>query len=1479
MQELFYDFRDSCGCGIIASFHNKPSRSIAEDAMTALGRMVHRGAIAADGKSGDGCGLLLSTPDSFFRKVASTHGHSLPGKYAVGVIFFTSELQKQVVEEVLRQYDLKLLFYRDVPVDKDVLGELALKTLPAITHAFIVPNSPVTDHRFDSFLYLSRKTIENKLKGEKDFYIASLSQSVVSYKGLVKPDNLKAFFIDLQQDDFETGFALFHQRFSTNTLPRWSLAQPFRTLAHNGEINSIEGNRYTVYVNTEKVESSVFSDDEVKNLLPVLDKNTSDSGSVDNMFEFLIENGVDFFKAMSSMFPPAWQNLPKQDSKLRAFYEYLTANFEAWDGPAAVNFTDGRYLATVMDRNGLRPAKYIITKDGRFLIASELGVLDIEEEMIVEQGKLNGGEIIALDTRYGKILKNDEIRDYLKKSQPYDEWLSKNQIYLVEHVEENFIDDRDYKCENLNELQRYHNYTHEVVESIISPMANEGKEETGSMGDDTPMACFSNIHRNFTDYFRQRFAQVTNPPIDPLREKLIMSLSVTIGARGNILKDLPENAIGIRLNSPVLSKEKIDAIKAIGNPPEFYENEYYKSKVFSTAFESNLQQSLYKLAHEVAESIEKEGISIAILDDRDLSENLKTIPMPMVLGYLNSFLLKRKLRGRVSLIAASGEIIDSHSCAVMIAFGATAVYPYLLYSTAVQLAERAAQKSKASVQKNQKLALKNVNKALNSGLLKIMSKMGICAVDSYQHSCLFDIIGLSNEITGDCFRGAKAFLGGFTYADIEEKIALQHKKAFSAQKFSNQYALPVGSFYKYMPKGEYHDYSPDVSIAIRKFAQTQQKEDYAVVQNRINNRGLYMLRDFLTVQPNRQPVPLDLVEPVEKITARFNSAAMSLGSISPEAHEAIAEAMNILGGMSNSGEGGEDGKRYGTVKNSRIKQVASGRFGVTPAYLRSADELQIKLAQGAKPGEGGQLPGSKVTPLIATLRYTIPGVTLISPPPHHDIYSIEDLAQLIFDLKQVNPKARVSVKLVSSAGVGTIAVGVAKAYADKIIISGSDGGTGAAQLSSIKFAGNPWELGLVEAHNALKANNLRSLVELQTDGGLKTGMDVVKAAILGAESYGFGTVLLNAVGCKILRVCHLNKCSVGIATQDEKLREYYTGTVNGVVSYLTNVAEEVREILAKLGYTSLTDIVGKTELLSVVENDFASKFDFSFLLSSLPGENTQQTLRNEPFDKHIFEKDVFQQVKSAIDYPFSQVLYKGIINNTNRSFGTYTSGMIAEKHGDEGLPKDTIIYQLTGNAGQSFGAFLSQGMSLYLEGSANDYVGKGMRGGRIVVKPKDVSKTMSIAGNTCLYGATGGKLFVVGTVGERFAVRNSGALAVVEGTGDHACEYMTGGTVVILGKTGYNFGAGMTGGAAFVYDEDLSFFDKVNMELVKIERIDTEETEEARQYLKQILRSYVLRTKSARGKKILENFLGELRFFWLVTPKDMKAPLNPFEGN
>ncbi|MCS7004052.1 MAG: glutamate synthase large subunit [Cytophagales bacterium] len=1480
MRELLTSFRDNCGFGLIANVNNTPSRQMTLDAIQALSRMIHRGAIAADGKSGDGAGFLFSMPKKFIKKIALQANVELPQQYAVAMMFMTHQEQKQLFVEACEKNDLKVLFFRDVPTDKNALGKLAIESMPMIVQAVVAPASLMAGKRFMPLVYLTRKDAENAIRNTekgKDFYVCSFSDTVISYKGLVMPQYVKEFYLDLQDEDFETGFALFHQRFSTNTLPKWALAQPFRTLAHNGEINSIQANRLNFQINCESLTSQVFTPEEIERLFPILDKGTSDSGSVDNVFEFLMMNGVDFFKAIRSLIPAPWQNIPQLDSKLRAFYEFTSCSFEAWDGPAAISFTNGRYLACVLDRNGLRPAKYVITKDNRVLISSEYGCLEFQDEEILEQGKLQSGQMIAIDTKYGKILKNEDINEYLSNSQPYSKWLNENLTYLIEQADENFIEFDDYYYDNLVEMQRYHNYTNEVVEQIIQPMIESGKEETGSMGDDTPMAAFSKVQRNFTDFFRQKFAQVTNPPIDPLRERMVMSTSVMIGQRSDILCEKPSNAKMIKAMSPILSKEELDVILAYGTSSKAMFDKDFKSQVFYTGFTQNLRESLYELGAKVEKSVLENGVHIVILDDRCLDKNTLLIPMPMAIGFLNTYLMRKKIRSKVSIVAITGEVYDSHSACVMMAYGAIALYPYLLYATGVQITDRLSG-GKAPAKKK-KAALKKIQKALNAGMLKNMSKMGICTMESYQNAALFDIIGLHQQIIDECFPASIGLIPGLTYEDIEFRLRKYHKEAFKLQVIKKMYPLEVGSFYKYMDNGEYHDFSPDVAKQITKVARTLNPADYQVLKERINNRGLRFIRDFFELNPDRAPIHIDEVEPIESITKRFTSAAMSLGSISPEAHEAIAEAMNSIGAMSNSGEGGEDKARFGTIKNSRIKQVASGRFGVTPAYLRSADEIQIKIAQGAKPGEGGQLPGFKVTPLIASLRCTIPGVTLISPPPHHDIYSIEDLAQLIFDLKQVNPKALVSVKLVSSTGVGTIAVGVAKAYADKIIISGSEGGTGAAQLNSIKFAGNPWELGLAEAHNALKVNHLRDSVELQTDGGLKTGLDVIKAAILGAESFGFGTAILTAVGCKILRVCHLNKCSVGIATQDEQLRAHYKGTVQGIIYYLRSVAQEVREILAYLGYRSLNDIIGKTELLKVVNDEFAQKFDFSSVLMNEPGVQRKIKLRNEPFDKNEFEKGVLEEVLPTIKNPKYPIVVHREIKNVNRSFGALISGTIAEYYGDEGLPKETITINLKGYAGQSFGAFLSNGMYLHLEGTANDYVGKGMRGGQIVIVPQNLEKHLSLAGNTCLYGATGGKLFVAGSVGERFAVRNSGALAVVEGTGDHPCEYMTGGTVVVLGETGYNFGAGMTGGVAFVYDKKGNFTDKMNPELIKVERIDTDEGDEGRNYLKKILRSYHFRTQSKIAKHILDNFRDELRFFWLVTSKDMKAPLNPNEGN
>ncbi|WP_027390757.1 glutamate synthase large subunit [Chrysiogenes arsenatis] len=1470
------DFKDSCGFGLLAHIYNKASHAMLSDSIHALSRMMHRGAVAADGKTGDGCGLLCSMPHRFFQSIATEQGASLPSQYAVAVLFLTDpERQKAVFTEYCERNDLRVLLFRDVPLNTEVLGEHALAMLPTIIQAIVVPDSIIATRRFDALLYLTRREVEHTLSNDSDFYIPSFSRRVISYKGLVMPRYLRQLYPDLTRTDFEISFALVHQRFSTNTLPKWKLAQPLRSVAHNGEINSIQANRTNATAKMAGVRSSVFSQEELQRIFPIMDKGVSDSGSLDNMFEFLIANGMDFFKAIRCLIPPPRHNVSNMAAKLRSFYEYHAGAFEPWDGPAAVSVTDGRYVGCILDRNGLRPAKYIVTNDDRLIIASEYGVLDVDPKNVRERGRLQSGQMIAADLLHGKIFTSADIDKYLMRSQPYSQWLTDHTYFLQEFIERQFEDISDYTYPNLIELQRYHNYTNEVVDLIINPMWKGGKEATGSMGDDTPIAAFSDIQRNFTDFFRQKFAQVTNPPIDPIREKTVMSTTIGFGEVGNILTETAERAKRLKTISPILSRDIFDALLSFGdtNRPRF--EPCYKHAIFSTAYQGNtLHESLDALGLKVMRAVIEQGVRLIILDDRDLDAHHKIIPMAMATGFIHQALLRSQVRYQCSIIVTTGEVMDSHSAAVMLGYGATAIYPYLLYATALDMCQSA-----GGGRKEFRQALKHTFDAMSKGILKIMSKMGISTVSSYRNSALFDIIGLSRNVVESCFQGSSLLLPGLDFADIDERIEKIHRQVFHQNYLKKLYPLEIGGFYKHNNGWEYHDFGPKVITQIHRFAEVRTREEYIKFRDMIAGRGLKMVRDCLEYQSPNAPIPVDEVESIASICRRFDSAAMSLGALSPEAHEALAEAMNIIGGMSNSGEGGEATTRYGTIKNSKIKQIASGRFGVTPAYLRSAEEIQIKVAQGAKPGEGGQLPGEKVTPLIASLRFTIPGVTLISPPPHHDIYSIEDLAQLIFDMKQINPEARVSVKLVSTDGVGTIAAGVAKAYADKIIISGSDGGTGAAQFASIKFAGNPWEFGLSQAHKALKGNHLRGLVEVQTDGGLKIGNDVVKAALLGAESYGFGTPLLAILGCKLLRVCHLNRCTVGIATQDENLRAHYVGTVEKVVSYLENVAQDVREILASLGFRTLEDIIGHTELLRPKDDPLAQKFDFSALLTPVAGVNTRQAASNKPFDDNAFEKDVLREATPVIRNPKETIVIEREIQNVHRSFGTLLSGEIARYYGDEGLPKDAISIKLRGVAGQSLGAFLVQGVSITLSGIGNDYVGKGMNGGRIVVMPQIYRDNYSVIGNTCLYGATGGKLFASGTAGERFAVRNSGALAVVEGTGDHACEYMTGGTVVILGQTGINFGAGMTGGVAFIYDNNKSFIDRMNSELVEAKRIDVDDDNEGKLYLKKILISYHNYTRSPKARMILDNFREELAAFWMVTPKDMKAPLNPKDGD
>ena len=1471
---LAEEFKDACGFGLLAHIKNRPSHALVEDAIRALSRMMHRGAVAADGKTGDGCGLLCSMPTRFMRRVGEESGHSLPEQFAVAMLFLTDEeRQLQVFEEVCTRNDLLLLFVREVPLNTEALGEYALGMLPRIRQAFVVPAALIATRRFDALLYLTRKEIEHRLSGDRDFYIPSFSRKTVAYKGLVMPSYLRTLYPDLQQEDFESAFAVFHQRFSTNTLPRWRLAQPMRTLAHNGEINSLHGNRFNARHKFNEAVSTVFSDEELARLFPLFEEGGSDSTSLDNMLEFLLANGIDFFKAIRSLIPPPRHNVAHMPSRLRSFYEYTSAAFEPWDGPAAVSVTDGRYVGCILDRNGLRPAKYLITSDDRLLISSEYGVLDLPPELIRERGRLQSGEMIAADLEQGQIFYTRDIDRYLMESQPYSEWLTDRTYYLQEFIEHQFDDLRDYACVDLAEKQRLFNLTHESLEVIVRPMLEAGKEPTGSMGDDTPMAAFSTEPRNFTDFFRQNFAQVTNPPIDPYREKAVMSATIGFGELGNPLIEMPERAHRLKSISPILSRDIFDALLSFGDPTRPRFEPCYKYGVFATAFAGDLRDSLKQLGERVIAAVRDAAVHIVVLDDREVDAGHKVIPMAMAVGFLNQRLLTEKLRHRVNLVAVTGEVNDSHAACVLLGYGVTAIYPWLLYATSFELCRR-----KELSPKEIRRSLKNLYDAMTKGILKIISKMGISTVSSYRNAALFDIIGLSRELVADCFAGSSLHLPGLGYAEIEQRLERQHRAVFRETFMTPVYPLKVGSFFQNNAGSEYHDFGAQSVVLMHAFAATLERADYLEFRALIENRGRRFIRDFFTWNSDRPPLPLDQVESVEAITRRFDSAAMSLGSISPETHEALAEAMNLLGGASNSGEGGEDPARLKTSRNSKIKQVASGRFGVTPEYLRSAEQIQIKVAQGAKPGEGGQLPGDKVTPLIASLRYTVPGVTLISPPPHHDIYSIEDLAQLIFDLRQVNPKAKISVKLVSCAGVGTIATGVAKCYADRIVISGCEGGTGAAPQTSIKYAGNPWELGLAEAHNSLKANHLRELVELQTDGGLKTGTDVVKAAMLGAESYAFGTTLLVMLGCKMLRVCHLNRCSVGVATQDQTLREHFVGTVEKVVAYLRNVAEDVREILARLGYRSLDELIGRSDLLKVIDHPEANRFDFSRVLQRIAGIDTCQR-PNPPFDDNAFEKAVLQEVLPAIRDPRAEVIVERSIRNINRSFGALLSGEVAHYYGNQGLPREAITLRLTGVAGQSLGAFLVDGLNILLSGVGNDYVGKGMHGGRIIIIPGVYQEGASAVGNTCLYGATGGKLFVAGTAGERFAVRNSGALAVVEGTGDHACEYMTGGTVVILGETGINFGAGMTGGAAFIYDRAKNFIDKLNRELVEARRIDVDDDSDGKIYLKKILLSYHNRTRSPKARRLLDNFREELAYFWMVTPKDMRAPLNPKEGD
>lgn len=1469
------EFRDNCGFGLVAHIEGQASHDLLQTAINSLTCMTHRGGIAADGMTGDGCGLLMQKPDAFLRAVANEQfGVELSENYGVGMVFFSreeakAEYARNILNQEIIQQGLEVVGWRNVPYDDKYCGSMARECMPAIEQIFV--NAGNTDkEQLAVKLFVARRKAENQLAEDEDFYICSLSTTVLSYKGLMMPVDLPNFYLDLQDPRMEVAMCTYHQRFSTNTLPKWPLAQPFRMLAHNGEINTIRGNRNWAKARISKFRSAAIPN--IEEIAPLVNSTGSDSSSMDNMLELLVTSGMDLYQAIRLIMPPSWQNMEDLDEALRGFYTYNSFHMEPWDGPAGVVLTDGRFAACALDSNGLRPSRWVMTKNGYLTAASEIGVNDYKPEDVIAKGRVGPGQILVVDTQEGKILHTDDVGNYLKVRQPYAQWIKEKSFYVESTLAEHIPELKPLTADERGQHMKMFQVTFEEIDQVMRPLAEKGAEGTGSMGDDTPIAVLSRKVRPLYDYFRQQFAQVTNPPIDSLRETIVMSLETRMGRELDVFEETPEHANRVILTSPLLSPAKYFNLLHLERPD-------YESFHISLSYDPDvgLKQAIKDVVA-ATENAVRAGKVLLFISERLPQKGQLVINALMATAAIHQNLNEKGLRCESNLIVETASARDAHQIACLIGYGATAVYPYMSYDVIDHMVDHNILKLPAYK------AHKNYRKGINKGLLKILSKMGISTISSYRGAELFEIVGLADEVTELCFPDSLSRIQGATFEHIENDQKILAKETWSARK-----GLQPGGLLKYIHGGEYHMINPDVVRTIQEAVRTGDFEKYRAFAQLVDNRPLSALRDMLTLREDVDPVDIDEVEPLENILKCFDSAGMSLGALSPEAHEALAQAMNRLGGRSNSGEGGEDPARFNTDKVSKIKQIASGRFGVTPHYLVNAEVLQIKIAQGAKPGEGGQLPGRKVNELIAKLRYSVPGVTLISPPPHHDIYSIEDLAQLIFDLKQVNPDAMVSVKLVAGPGVGTIAAGVAKAYADFITISGHDGGTGASPLTSIRYAGTPWELGLSEVQQALRSNDLRGRIRLQTDGGLKTGLDVVKAAILGAESFGFGTIPMVAMGCKYLRICHLNNCATGVATQDHTLREkHFIGEAEMVMNYFKFVAQDTRQWMARLGVKNLVDLIGRTDLFELLEpqTEKQANIDLSRLLHNdhIPVDKDQycKTSRNEPLDKGLLAEQMVKDMLPAIENK-SGGIFNYEVQNFNRSIGARISGEIAKRHGNNGMTDAPINIRLTGCVGQSFGVWNAGGLNMTLAGDANDYVGKGMAGGKLVIVPPPGSsfKTQdtSIIGNTCLYGATGGKLFVSGRAGERFAVRNSGVHAVVEGVGDHCCEYMTGGLITVLGSTGHNFGAGMTGGFAYVLDLDKTFADKYNHELIEIYRIRQEGMEEYRHHLRGVIAEFVAETGSAWGQEILDDYVDYLRKFWLVIPKEsnMKGLLDNVE--
>ena len=1457
---------DACGVGMIVNLNGSKSHELVDSALRVLENMKHRGAEGADNKTGDGAGIMVQIPHEFIL----LQGIPVPekGKYGTGLIFLPKDPKEQehilsiVIEEIERE-GLTLMHLRAVPVNTDVLGQSARETEPDIKQVFITGTTQ--PENLERTLYIIRKKIEQRVH-HKDFYIVSLSSRTIIYKGMLSSTQVRTYFSDLTQPYFTSGLAIVHSRFSTNTFPTWSLAQPFRLLAHNGEINTIRGNRGWMEARESVLSTPTLGN--VKDIRPIIQPDMSDSASLDNVLEFFVMSGLSLPHAMAMLVPESFNDKNPISEDLKAFYEYHSILMEPWDGPAALLFSDGRYAGGMLDRNGLRPARYLITHDGMMVVASEAGVISFEAEKIKEKGRLQPGKILIVDTEEGKIYYDNELKEQLAAAKPYRQWLSANRIELDTlksgRKVANTVDD-------YNRRLRAFGYTREDVERILVPMCSNGAEPTASMGNDTPLAVLSDQPQLLFNYFRQQFAQVTNPPIDPIREELVMSLTEYIGAVGmNILLPNETHCKMVRLPHPILNNTQLDILCNI------------RYKGFNTVklpmlFEAargkaGLQEALDRLC-KAAEQAVTDGANYIILSDRDIDDRQAAIPSLLAISAVHHHLISVQKRVQTALIVESGEIREVMHAALLLGYGASAICPYMAYAVLDDLVK------KGEVQMNYETAEKNYIKAVCKGLYKIMSKMGISTIRSYRGAKIFEAVGLSEELLKGYFGTSTSTIGGIRLEEIAKDYITFHDSGFAPA--TTDPLLPYIGQMSYRKNGEHHAWNPEtistLQLATRTGSYKKFKEFTRVVDEK---QSPIFLRDFFGFR--RNPIDISQVEPVESIVKHFVTGAISFGAISKEAHEALALAMNELGTRSNTGEGGEDNARFhdtvdGISLSSKTKQVASGRFGVTAEYLVNAEEIQIKVAQGAKPGEGGQLPGFKVDEVIARTRHSIPGISLISPPPHHDIYSIEDLAQLIFDLKNVNPRAAISVKLVAESGVGTIAAGVAKAKADLIVISGAEGGTGASPASSIRYAGISPEIGLSETQQTLVLNGLRGQVRLQTDGQLKTGRDIISMALLGAEEFAFGTTALIVLGCVMMRKCHSNTCPVGVATQDPKLRAHFRGHYKYVVNYFRFLAQEVREYLADMGFTRLEDIVGRTDLIElhpVAKGTKASLLDFSRMLCRMDSNAALHHCTEQKHDiAHVKDVEMLAAATPALESR-REVSLEYAIGNTDRAVGAMLSGAVATRYGNDGLPDGTISVKFKGSAGQSFGAFLARGISFKLEGEANDYLGKGLSGGHIAVLPpvrsNFAAEQNTIVGNTLLYGATSGEVYINGRAGERFAVRNSGAIAVVEGVGDHCCEYMTGGRVVVLGQTGRNFAAGMSGGVAYVWDPKGTFDYFCNMDMVELSLL---EDSTARKELHELIRQHYLYTGSTLARTMLDNWPRYVEEFIQVTPIEYKKVL------